>query len=469
MDPAWYHPGRLRRIQETLREQSVLRLRGQRILWRAGVPTGLCSVALVLGVVGHRIESWASSPFPLSRTPAFRAGLTLPTQGVVPEQLPAVPLTFQSGETLAGVLGGLGVPPSEAATVIEQVRPFADPRKLKPTDTFRAGVAEDGTLDRFEVILSGRGRAVAVREERGWRGYWRPFERSVAVAAVRGSLEDSLEAAVRGAGGEGLIAYLLSDVFQWDLDFNRDLRVGDEFEILYERVFLDGSFDSLGTILAATYTNQGKRLEAYRFGESGGYYDAEGRPMRKRFLRSPLAFSRITSSFSHRRFHPVLKRYRPHYGVDYGAPTGTPVRVTASGVVEFAGWDQGGGRMIKVRHPNGYLTAYLHLSRFADGIRAGRRVTQSEVIGYVGSTGLATAPHLDYRVQLNGSWINPLSLKSVPAEPLPPEELAEFGRLRDALREGLRTGRYESPEVLGPRAGAVTADVTGAAAHSPSS
>ena len=414
---------------------------------------------MVVGALGHQIESWAESPFPLAPTQPYRAGVTAPLEDLLSEDLPPVPLTFQSGETLAGVLDDLGLPPSEAATVIEQVRPFADPRKLKPSDTFRARVAVDGTLDEFELILAGRGRAVAVREERGWRGFWRPFERSVRAAAVSGRLESSLEASMRSAGGEGLIAYRLSDVFQWDLDFNRDLRVGDEFEILYERVFLDGSFDSLGGILAAAYTNQGKRLEAYRFGDEGGYYDAEGRPMRKRFLRSPLAFSRITSNFSHRRFHPVLKSYRPHYGVDYGAPTGTPVRVTAGGVVEFAGWNQGGGRMIKVRHPNGYLTAYLHLSKFASSIRPGRRVSQGEVIGYVGATGLATAPHLDYRVQYNGSWINPLSLKSVPAEPLPQHQLAEFIAVRDALREGLRTGSYVSPDAMRPKAGAVTAGV----------
>jgi murein DD-endopeptidase MepM/ murein hydrolase activator NlpD len=429
------------------------------------VPIALVTIAVVVGLLAHRIESRAESPFPLTRPSAYVPGLTNPGDQLLGEELPPVPLGFKPGETLAGVLDGLGLAPAEAAAVIEQVAPFADPRKLKPTDTFRAGTGDNGELDRFEVILAGRGRAVAVREEEGWRGSWRPFERSVIVGAVRGRLQESLEASIRSEGGEGLVAYLLSDVFQWDLDFNRDLRVGDQFEILYEKVFLDGGFDSLGSILAATYTNQGRRLEAYRFGEGGGFYDAEGRPMRKRFLRSPLAFSRITSGFSSRRFHPVLKSYRPHYGIDYGAPTGTPVRVTAGGVVDFAGWNQGGGRMIKVRHTNGYLTAYLHLSKFAANIRPGRRVSQGDVIGYVGSTGLATAPHLDYRVQYNGSWINPLSLKSVPAEPLPESLLGEFLATRDALREGLETGTYSAPEGTEPPLGVVTAAVDEALAR----
>lgn len=162
--------------------------------------------------------------------------------------------------------------------------------------------------------------------------------------------------------------------------------------------------------------------------------------MRKMFLRSPLRYSRVTSRFSNRRFHPILKRYRPHHGVDYGAPAGTPARVTANGTVRFAGWDGGGGKTVKVRHPNGYLTAYLHLSRFGPGVRSGRRVSQGDIIGYVGSTGLATASHLDYRVQRNGRWIDPLSLRSIPADPVPTDKLPEFLAWRDRLRQSLFDG-----------------------------
>jgi len=193
------------------------------------------------------------------------------------------------------------------------------------------------------------------------------------------------------------------------------------------------------------YDNAGRLHEAYRFGDPPGYYDGEGRPVRKLFLRSPLRYSRVTSGFSQRRFHPVLKRYRPHYGVDYGAPTGTPVRATGSGTVVFAGWDGGGGRTVKVRHPNGYLTAYLHLSRFAAGIRNGRRVSQGDTIGHVGSTGLASGPHLDYRVQRNGRWVNPLAMKVEPAPPIPDDQLAGFVARRDVLRRALIDGELETP------------------------
>jgi murein DD-endopeptidase MepM/ murein hydrolase activator NlpD len=253
----------------------------------------------------------------------------------------------------------------------------------------------------------------------------------------------------------------MAEVLQWDLDFNRDLQPADRFEILYEEIFLDGAFESIGEILALRYDNAGRSHEAYRFGEPAGYYDGEGRPLRKLFLRSPLRYSRVTSRFSNRRFHPVLKRYRPHHGVDYGAPTGTPVRATASGTVVSAGWDGGGGRTVKLRHPNGYLTAYLHLSRFASGIRRGRRVSQGDTIGYVGATGLANGPHLDYRVQRSGRWINPLAMKVEPAPPIPAEQRAGFALRRDRLRQALTDGLLEpQPSADGPRVAALDRQTT---------
>src|SRR6185436_16247388 len=188
------------------------------------------------------------------------------------------------------------------------------------------------------------------------------------------------------------------------------------------------------------YDNDGRRHEAYRYGDSGVYYDGEGRPLKKMFLRSPLRYSRITSSFSHRRFHPVLKIFRPHYGVDYGAPVGTPVEVPANGVVTFAGWDRGGGNVVKVRHAGGYVTGYLHLSRFAQGIRPGTRVRQGDVIAFTGATGLASGPHLDYRVQHDGEWIDPLSLKGVRDEPIPTSRLASFRAWRDDIRMSMARG-----------------------------
>ena len=228
-------------------------------------------------------------------------------------------------------------------------------------------------------------------------------------------------------------------------------------------MFLDGKPSGLGNVLAVRYVNRGRSVEAYRFSDAA-YYDAQGRPLQKMFLRSPIPYSRVTSRFSTHRFHPILNVVRPHYGVDYGAPVGTPARVTADGVVIFVGWDGGGGRTVKVRHPNGYLSCYLHLSRFPTGLSAGDRVRQGEVIGYVGASGLATGPHLDYRVQHHGSWINPLGIKSVPAEPVPTALIGRFRAWRDAMLASLESGqplrlpgRSEPEPVLAQQSGTVHA------------
>lgn len=361
---------------------------------------------------------------------------------------PPVPLSFAAGQTLSGVLEELGVDALEAHEVVTELARFADLTKLRPEDQYSARFAPDVGLERFDLLLTKRGRARVKRGAVGWEGSWRSFERTHKTTVLEGTLDRSLEGAIEAAGGSSALAVLMADVFQWDLDFTRDLRRGDEFRVLFETLYLDGSYDSLGDILAVTYDNDGRRLEAYRFRAEGQYFDSEGRPMRKMFLRSPLRYSRVTSRFSNRRFHPVLKRYRPHHGVDYGAPTGTPVRCTANGTIVSAAWDGGGGKTVKVRHPNGYLTAYLHLSRFASGVRPGRRVDQGEVIGYVGSTGLSTSSHLDYRVQRDGRWIDPLSLKSLPADPVPTDELPEFLAWRDRLRQSLFDGLPLPPELI---------------------
>ena len=329
----------------------------------------------------------------------------------------------------------LGLDRSDADRATRVAAEHVDLRRLRAGSRYAGYVALEGGLVGFDLHLDGKGRFEMSRDGSGWRGAWREFERSVEVRRASGTLESSLEAAFRASGAPAAAAYEMAEVLQWDVDFNRDLRKGDLFDVVYEEVMIEGEVHGVGNVLAAVLHNGDRRLEAYRFED--GYYDAAGRPLRKLFLRSPLKFSRVTSSFSSRRFHPILKKYRPHYGVDYGAPTGTPVRVTASGVVASAKATQGGGRTVSVRHPNDYVTHYLHLSRYGEGVGSGRRVVQGDVIGFVGATGLATAPHLDYRVQLAGRWINPANLKNEPAPPLAEAELASFVDRRDALRAGL--------------------------------
>lgn len=419
---------------------------------RAAVGVLAVSAGL-LWAAAHSIESHAASVVrlvaPLRYHPA-RAHLADPA-GLSPRELPAtVPFdhVLRPGETLGTVLERLGVEGSDGRSAVQAAGRLVDLRRLRSGDPYTVFAGAEGVA---AVHLSFRdlGRLELTSAEEGWRGEFRPFHRHVELHAVRGPLTGQLESSIVAVGGDAAVAYLMADVLQWDLDFNRDLKLGDEFEVLYERAFLDGRFAGLGRVLALTYTSGERRLGAFVYGEGDDYYDESGRPLQKMFLRSPLPYSRVTSGFSNRRFHPVLRTYRPHHGVDYGAPVGTPVRVTANGVVERAGWEGGGGRVVRVRHANGYLTAYLHLSGFAQGVRPGARVRQGSVIGFVGATGLATGPHLDYRVQISGRWIDPLSLVNQPAPPIPEESLPEFEAWRDALIVSLREGQ--------PRAEVVTA------------
>ncbi len=421
---------------------------GRRILFVASRAAALALLLLAaLAVHSHTryLEKLAASPGPgwlAAPLPPGNPGAapdSVAGDSVAKASRPPVELTIRRGETLSETLRGLGLEPGEAHAATQALRRYVDPRRLRPGDQYRAYFGAGEELAAFELALAGRGEVRLARNGEDWDCSWRPYERSVRVRSIAGTLADSLDASLRAAGADPELAYKMADVLQWDLDFNRDLQPGDHFEVLFEDVFLDGAPYGLGEVLALTYQAGRRQLEAYRYGEDA-YYDPEGRPLRKMFLRSPLPYSRVTSRFSRRRFHPVLKTYRPHWGVDFGAPTGTPVRVTAGGVVVSAGWDRGGGKTVKVRHPNGYLTAYLHLSRFAKGIRGGARVAQGEVVGYVGSTGLATAAHLDYRVQRNGRWIDPLSLSGVAAPAIPKAESAKFAAWRDALRLSLRSG-----------------------------
>jgi murein DD-endopeptidase MepM/ murein hydrolase activator NlpD len=341
-----------------------------------GAPLGLALLAVVLVRITSRVEAAAASPYPLSPSSVYHPLLAAldpwaDRVDVAGEGVP-VELNFRPGQTLSDVLSMLELDSRQVHDVADELAKHADLRRIRPRDRYAAVYDPGAGLRAFELTVDGKGRAAVHRQGDAWVGSWREFSRRVAVQRLSAELESSLEAAIRRAGGESSLAFRMADVLQWDLDFTRDLRTGDTFQVLYETVYLDGAYHSLGEILGLAYDNHGKRLEAYRYGKGDelGYYDGDGRPLQKMFLRSPLRYSRITSRFSGRRFHPILKRYRPHYGVDYGAPVGTPVRVTAGGVVVSAGWNGGGGRTVKVRHPNGYETSYLHLSGFAPCNRA---------------------------------------------------------------------------------------------------
>jgi murein DD-endopeptidase MepM/ murein hydrolase activator NlpD len=257
---------------------------------------------------------------------------------------------------------------------------------------------------------------------------------TVEETGVAGVVGDSLFNAVTDAGEHPELALALADIFAWDIDFNTETQSGDTFRLVVEKKrYENGQLASYGRILLAEYNNAGHRYSAVRFHDALGnpaYYGADGKALKKAFLRSPLPFAApVTSHFSHDRFHPILKIHRPHLGTDYGAPEGTPVQTIGSGHVTFTGLKAGEGNMVQIRHTNGYETMYMHLSRIL--VRNGQQVAQGQRIGLVGHTGLATGPHLDFRIKQNGQFKNFESLKLPPADPVARAQMAEFISERD--------------------------------------
>jgi murein DD-endopeptidase MepM/ murein hydrolase activator NlpD len=235
------------------------------------------------------------------------------------------------------------------------------------------------------------------------------------------------------------LALKLSDIYAWDIDFSRDIRNGDTVKVIVEELWVGEAFKGYGDILAAEIINNGKTHTAYRFKSNDytDYYDAKGKSLRKALLKSPLKFKYISSRFSKRRLHPKLRVYRPHLGVDYAAPSGTPVSASGSGTIRFAGYKGQNGRMVRIKHNGGYETYYGHLSRIPKKVRKGKKISQGDIIGYVGSTGLATGPHLDYRVKFNGRFVDPLKIKLPRGKAIPKNLMASFMEVADKFNSSL--------------------------------
>jgi murein DD-endopeptidase MepM/ murein hydrolase activator NlpD len=247
------------------------------------------------------------------------------------------------------------------------------------------------------------------------------------------------------ASGENVqLAMSLAGIFSGQIDFESDLQPGDGFDVVFEKSTRDGEFAGYGEILGARFTADHREHQAFRWTNpetsKAAYYDENGRSLKRFMLRTPLRFEpRITSGFSRRRLHPVFRTYRAHLGIDYAAPTGSPVVAVSAGTVVSAGWAGGGGNQVRLRHSGGYETYYLHLSAFGPGIRAGVHVDQGQVIGRVGATGTATGPHLDFRVKHNGAFVNPLVVQRSlpPGEPIPPSMMSAFYKVRDEVLHGI--------------------------------
>jgi murein DD-endopeptidase MepM/ murein hydrolase activator NlpD len=262
-----------------------------------------------------------------------------------------------------------------------------------------------------------------------------------------GFIDGSLYYTMNLLGENDQLVIDFASIFDWDVDFFKDLQEGDSFRIVYEKQFIKGKPFGYGKILAAELTNKGRTLTAIGFqrGKDWEFFSPDGKAMKKAFLASPIKFSRISSGFTSRRYHPVLKTYRPHYGIDYAAPYGTPVRAIGNGKVILAGWAGGAGKTVKLLHSKDISTTYCHLSRFATGVRQGASVSQGQVIGYVGATGLATGPHLDFRYVINGKYVNFLKIKTPQAEPLSNAEVLRFKNLSVEIAKQLQAVNLQTP------------------------
>jgi murein DD-endopeptidase MepM/ murein hydrolase activator NlpD len=391
-------------------------------------PRAYLAVALPLAIPLFLASVTAVTP---SAAPVMKASiiplsprytdLNVQTPASLPEH--SVILTMENGDTLESVLLAGGLDRTDRVQVTHEIGKSVDLRRLRPGNLLRFHYDTGGRVDSVEMKVNGWGELDAIRGAAGFDVNGHAAEQREIDTTVSASIDSSLYEAVSRAGEGPQLVQELVDVFQWDIDFFA-LQKGDSFSLVVRKRFSGSDPNGYGPIVAARFIHNGQTFEAFR-GETG-YYAASGTPLRKQFLRAPLQFTRITSGFSHSRWHPILHVFRPHNGVDYGAPIGTPVMTTADGVVAEVGRKGGEGNFVRIHHSSRIDTMYLHLSRFGKGIKRGTKVTQGQVIGYVGATGLATGPHLDYRVSQDGTWINPLKLKSITPDPLRGNALEVF-------------------------------------------
>lgn len=364
---------------------------------------------------------------------------------------PTISDTLRSGETLYLSLRQHGLSDAGVVRFVQTLGKAFDLRRCHPGDVYTAFFDSSGAMRRFEYIpdqerifiVEKRSGGLTVRQEKA--------ELDEGTRGVTGTIASSLYGVLVGTLGERPeLAMMFADIFGWQMDFLVDPREGDQFTLIFEEQRKGDAVIRYNRILAAEYRAQRRTLVGIFYEDPAGHrdhYDLEGDSLRRMFLKSPLNYRRISSRFTHKRFHPVLKRYLPHLGVDYAAPTGTPVQATADGTIIHKGWKGPNGHLVMIQHGRSYITTYGHLSKYARGIKKGGHVRQGQVIGYVGSTGRSTGPHLDYRVKKSGRYVDPLKESNVPSgKPVRDEYLPEFHKVRDEMLQRIEERRVEMQE-----------------------
>lgn len=333
-------------------------------------------------------------------------------------QLDRVDITIEKGDSVYGILHRLGIGDYQIDLVFDAAKKVFDLSRIVPGHELSVWITQDGfpRIGRLSYEIDGLHFLEIEPEDSRFQAYRHSLKVDIRYERSQGAIENSLYESGINAGLSTEVVMELTDVFAWDINFFTDIRSGDTYTVVYEKYYVRDEFKGDGRVIAASFVNQGTPHIAIYFNDhkgGKGYYDKNGKPIRKLFLKAPLRYRRISSGFSYHRMHPVFHVVKPHLGVDYAASTGTPVVALGDGKIVLKRWGKGYGRHIRIKHRAGYYTYYGHFSRYARGMEVGKWVKQGDVIGYVGQSGVATGPHLDFRVKKDGRFINPLKLKSV--------------------------------------------------------
>ena len=371
--------------------------------------------------------------------------------GFCTDSLDVVDGKVKNGQFFSTLLGSLGMSAQDAYNLTQACSDVFDVKKLRVGNTYRAYYSDRNRAETLQFLVYDQDRTSNIvfscqPPYDAWI-YEKPITVEQRYADV--TINSSLWVDMRNAGVSPELILSLSDIYAWTVDFF-GLQKGDRFRVLYEEKLCDGEVVAVDTVRYAVFSHGGQELPSIMFDQKDGgniYWNEKGESMRKAFLKAPLKFSRISSGFSYARRHPVTRKVQPHTGVDYAAPKGTPVMTIGDGVITSMKYEGAGGNTIRIRHNSVYSTAYLHLSGYAKGLKAGQRVRQGQVIGYVGSTGRSTGPHLDFRVWKNGSPINPLKMESPPAEPLKDANRKAFEAVSDKYKARIDTIQARSVAV----------------------